>query len=229
MPPRADMPALVDLTSGMPGVYDQGHLGSCTGNAIAAAYEYAQNHQGLPMVTPSRLFIYYCERALEGTVSQDAGAYIRDGFKVMANRGAPKETTWPYQISRFKKKPPAKAYAEALQHQALQYLAVGQGLDMLRTCLADGFPFVFGFTVYSSFETADVARTGEVPMPSTTEQVLGGHAVLAVGYSDVDQRFIVRNSWGPSWGKAGYFTMPYSYVTSPKLASDFWTLRQAEA
>ena len=91
-------------------------------------------------------------------------------------------------------------------------------------CLADGFPFVFGFTVYESFETLKVAQTGIVPMPKKSERTLGGHAVMAIGYDQKQKHFIVRNSWGPQWGQAGYFTMPYAYLET--LASDFWTIRQ---
>jgi C1A family cysteine protease len=95
----------------------------------------------------------------------------------------------------------------------------------MKGCLAAGYPFVFGFTVYESFESASVAKTGVVPYPSTGEKVLGGHAVLAVGYDDASQRFIVRNSWGPGWGMKGYFTIPYSYLTDNNLSDDFWTIR----
>jgi len=95
----------------------------------------------------------------------------------------------------------------------------------MKGCLASGFPFVFGFSVYESFESAAVGKSGIVPMPASSEKQLGGHAVLAVGYDDRDQRFIVRNSWGPKWGMRGYFTMPYAYVTDSNLADDLWTIR----
>lgn len=222
------LPESVELRGGMPSVYDQGNIGSCTANAIAAAYEFTQNRQGQLMVTPSRLFIYYGERVLEGTTKQDSGAYIRDGFKVLAKTGACRETTWPYVTSRFAKRPSAKAYAEAKAHQALVYMAVLQTVTALKGCLAEGFPFVFGFTVYESFESDTVASTGIVPMPAPRETVLGGHAVLAVGYDDARQAFLVRNSWGNGWGIGGHFWMPYAYVSSQRLASDFWTLRTSE-
>jgi len=95
----------------------------------------------------------------------------------------------------------------------------------MKGCLASSYPFIFGFTVYDSFESQPVAQTGVVPMPGSTERVLGGHCVVAVGYDDSQQRFIVRNSWGTSWGIQGYCTMPYAYLTDSNLASDFWTIR----
>jgi C1A family cysteine protease len=100
-----------------------------------------------------------------------------------------------------------------------------QVLSQLKGCIADGYPFVFGFTVYDSFESPEVAKTGIVPMPSAKDTAIGGHAVLAVGYDDKEERFIVRNSWGPGWGMKGYFTIPYSYVTNSNLADDLWTIR----
>ena len=84
---------------------------------------------------------------------------------------------------------------------------------------------MFGFTVYDSFESSEVARIGILQMPGPKESVVGGHAVLAVGYDDKDERFIIRNSWGKSWGQRGYFTMPYSYLLSDNLSDDFWTIR----
>jgi len=98
-------------------------------------------------------------------------------------------------------------------------------ISTLKGCLASGYPFVFGFTVYQSFESAQVAKTGIVPMPAPHEAVVGGHAVLAVGYDDASQQFIVRNSWGDGWGIKGYFMMPYGYLTDTSLSDDFWTVQ----
>jgi hypothetical protein len=219
------LPPSVDLRSKCPPIYDQGQLGSCTGNGIAGAIEFDQIKQGNVEFTPSRLFIYYNERAIEGTVNQDAGAQVRDGIKSVATLGAPPETDWPYDISKFASKPPAKAYSDAKQNLVALYARVAQNLSQMQGCLADGFPIVFGFTVYESFESAAVARTGVVPMPSSSESVLGGHCVVAVGYNDTQRRFIVRNSWGTDWGLKGYCTMPYEFLLNSQYANDFWTIR----
>jgi C1A family cysteine protease len=132
---------------------------------------------------------------------------------------------WPYQIEKFSDQPSADCYKNGLTHLIKLYSRVPRSLNSMKGCLADGFPFVFGFTVYESFEGEAVAKTGVVPMPTGKEAVVGGHAVLAVGYIDSEQMFIVRNSWGPKWGIKGYFKMPYAYLTDADLADDFWTVR----
>jgi C1A family cysteine protease len=223
------LPPRVDLRDSCPSVYDQGALGSCTAQAIAALLQFDQARQLQPDVfTPSRLFIYYNERVILGTVDEDSGAMLRDGIKSVARQGAPQEGLWPYRIPRFRDKPSGAAYREGLKHQALLYERLVQTIEQLKGCLAGGYPFVFGFSVYESFESTLVARTGEVPMPGRTESLLGGHAVVAVGYDESQRRFLVRNSWGESWGKAGYCTMPYDYLLDGGLADDFWTVKLVE-
>jgi C1A family cysteine protease len=219
----------VDLRPHCPPVLNQGQLGSCTANAIASVYEFDQMKQKVaaPYV-PSRLFIYYNERVLENTVSTDSGATIRDSVKSVTKWGAPPETLWPYKIGKFAVKPSANSYKVGKAHQAVQYQRVSQTLQGIKTALAGGFPVAYGFSVYESFESAQVAKTGVVPMPAASEKLLGGHANMLVGYNDATSRFLSQNSWGTAWGMAGYFTIPYDYLTNPNLSSDFWVVRGVE-
>jgi C1A family cysteine protease len=231
-PPRTltALPKQVDMRPQCPAIFDQGQLGSCTANAIAAALEFDQmkQHLGPPHpFTPSRLFIYYNERVIEHSVNSDAGAQIRDGVKSVAKQGDCPESEWPYDPTKFAVKPPAQCYQDAAKYKAVSYARVTQSLTQLKGCLAAGFPIVLGFTVYDSFMSDAVAQSGVAPMPDlSTEHVQGGHAVVAVGYDDTKQVFIMRNSWGTGWGMQGYFTMPYAYLTDRQLASDFWQITQ---
>ena len=223
----AALPPAADLRSGFGPVYDQGELGSCTANAIAGALQFMEAKEGQPAaVMPSRLFIYYNERALEGTVPTDSGAQIRDGIKTVVRDGFCPEPEWPYDIRRFAERPPARCYSDALRERITRYLRLDGTLSPLLTCLASGYPFVFGFSVYESFMYGSVARTGVADLPRPGEQLVGGHAVVACGYDLAARTFTVRNSWGAGWGLAGYFTMPFQYLTAPALAADFWTIRQ---
>jgi C1A family cysteine protease len=223
--PISKLPASVDLSTHacMPHVYDQGQLGSCTGNAIAAGFAFDLGKQGLKTFNPSRLAIYYDERVIERTTREDAGAEIRDGMKVIAKTGAAPEALWPYEVSKFGTKPSKAYYTAAKQHACVLYERVPQAETAIKSVLASGLPIVFGVTVYDSFESDAAAETGNIPMPKKTEKSLGGHAILMTGYTKGRVRF--RNSWGTSWGKKGYGTLPLDYVLNSDLADDMWTIQ----
>jgi hypothetical protein len=170
-------------------------------------------------------------------VNIDSGATLLEGIQSLQKNGVCIERMWPYIISKFAVKPPEICFKDALNHQALKIQNINSSsLSAMKNCLAyglrgpgspggpKGLPFVIGFLVYSSFESAQVAKTGIVPMPKPEEQTLGGHAICVVGFDDSKQWFICRNSWGTEWGIGGYFYMPYSYLTNPKLATDAWTI-----
>lgn len=223
---HTELPRQIDLRPNCPPIYDQGDLGSCTANAIAGAYQFDEYKQHVKKeFVPSRLFIYYNERNMENNIDTDNGASLRDGMKSIQNIGVCHEQLWPYDISKFTKKPTQICYDEAKNHQAISYHRLDNtSLEQLKHCLSEGFPFVLGIQVYSSFKSSEAAKTGYINMPLTTDELLGGHAVMAVGYTST--HFIVRNSWGTDWGAQGYFFLPYDYVTKPDLTQDVWTLRR---
>lgn len=218
-----------------PPIYDQGRLGSCVGNGVAALVQFAlmnkgTNHPTSDLFFPSRLFIYYYARAIEGSINVDAGASIRDGIKVINSLGVPSEKKWPYDISQFSVQPSQAALDEALKFESLEYLRIDntKKADIVGALL-QGHPVVFGFAVYDSFESGDVAQTGVVPYPADSEQFLGGHCCVIWGYNADKDYFLCRNSWGPNWGKNGYFQMPAKYITSEWLADDFWIIKSMKA
>lgn len=223
----ASLPTKVDLRPNCSPVEDQGDIGSCTGNAIASVIEYLYR-KAKRTVDVSRLFIYYEERLLEGTIGYDSGAYIRDGIKVVNKKGAPLESYWPYVERKFTYKPTQTAYTDALKRKAIAYQRVAD-FNGVKSAVAQGYPVVIGFDVYASFESEEVARTGQMPYPNTaTEELLGGHAVVIVGYDDSTQKFIVRNSWGSSWGDKGYFYMPYQVIKNTSMSEDFWIVTSVQ-
>jgi C1A family cysteine protease len=222
------LPASVDLTPECPAVYDQGTLGSCTANALAALFQFLLIKLGRPSFVPSRLMIYWGERAIEGTKDQDAGANGDDGMTFLQAKGVCPESTWPYDPSQFTEMPPTEAWAEATRHKMADLVTIDNtSLIEIQSCLASGYPIAFGFTAYPELESDSVATTGQLPMPTHGEQPIGGHEVLLVGYDDATHLFKVRNSWGPGWGLNGYFFMPYAYATNPDLASDFRSAKLA--
>ena len=217
-------PNTVDLRIYCSAIEDQGNLGSCTGNAIAGAIELMDKKNGRNLDV-SRLFIYYYERLLEGTVNYDSGAYIRDGIRACYTYGAPVESLWPYNISKFRTAPTQAAITDAAKRKVTSYQRADNFAAVL-DALTNGYPVVVGFSVYSSFESPSVARTGVMPYPNTSrEQLLGGHAVLIVGYNKTNSTFIVRNSWGPRWGDNGYFYMPFQVIQNTSMSSYFWVIK----
>jgi C1A family cysteine protease len=224
----AGLPTKVDLRTKMPPVYDQSSLGSCTANGTLASVQYEQIHHGLPNYMLSRLFQYYNTRAIEKTTGSDSGGTIADAVKAVATYGFCPENMWQYVISRFTQRPPAACYLAAKKNilRSVDYYNVAQNAYDMKHALANGNCIIIGFTVYESFESPEVAKTGIVPMPDIyNEQVMGGHCVLVVGYDDTKKKWIVRNSWGSMWGMAGYCLFPEEYLTNPNLADDFWVIK----
>lgn len=224
--PVTHFPVAYTLRDRMPPVLDQGHLGSCTANAIANAMRYCEKKEAKPDVARSRLFIYFNERKMEGTVGSDSGAQIRCGIKTINRTGACPESEWPYDVSKFTECPPEKAYKDAKGCRALKYMRVRQDLASIKHALISDYPVIFGFKVFSSMETEAVKSSGDIPLPDPKkgDTLLGGHCILIVGYREKDKRFLIQNSWGEDWGDAGFGTIPYDYVTNPELASDFWVV-----
>lgn len=229
----AALPPAADLTAGMGSVLDQGPLGSCGPNSIDSLVMFDQQKQGMAVDSISRLFTYYTTRQLMGTTGEDSGVDNRTMLKALHQYGFCSETLWPYdpvyaegqhQQTAFKT-PPQSAYTAALPNAINNYAAVAQNLDIIRGCIASGFPFLFGFTVYESFESPQVSHTGMVPMPGSSESVLGGHDVCIVGYNDATQRLKFKNSWN-GWGEnnSGYGYFPYAYALDSNLSGDFWVI-----
>ena len=224
------LPPVVSLRRWCTEVEDQGPIGSCGANSIVGMMEFNQcksGNGGSKLVQLSRLFNYYNSRVLGDNVNEDSGVYMRDAIKTVRLNGLAPARDWPYRMDYWKAQPSLAAYINALHFRVVRYYRL-ETLTDLKTTLANGRTFIFGIAVYPSFLSNTVANTGVVPMPSMDEPLLGGHAMLAIGYDDMTQRFLVRNSWGKTWGipdgnLQGYCTIPYAYLESRNLSDDFWT------
>ena len=219
------LPRKVDLRDKLPKVYNQGALGSCSAQACSAAYEYISNKPP----NPSKLFMYYNARLLDGEewVTEDAGSTLVSCIDGMKKFGVCPEKKWPYDISKFAIKPPEECYTKAKQSIVTEVNRVSRSLQDMKACLASNFPFVFGIIIFPSFEDPIVGKTGNVPLPGKEEKSLGGHAMLCCGYDDDRQVFICRNSWSDIWGDKGYCYIPYDYFTNNQISWNFYCIKKA--
>jgi C1A family cysteine protease len=221
------LPERVDLREHWSDVMDQGDLGSCVANAIAGAIRATRSKNKMSVYDPSRLFIYYFARVLDGTdPKEDAGTYIRSGFKAVNKNRVCSERNWPYKIADFSVEPNKNAQKAATQHRKFNYLSLDGAPEEIKHSLASGYPVVFGTAVYRSFMTKTVAQTGLVPNPDKTkEECLGGHAMVIVGYNNSQGHYVVANSWGADWGDKGFCYIPFEYIHDSVVTSDFWSPR----
>jgi len=241
---KVSLPSSIDLRKWCSPIENQGSLGSCTAHAGVGIVEYFERRAFGKHIDASRLFLYKATRNLLH-LTGDTGAFLRTTMGALVLFGVPPEEYWPYVVANFDKEPPAFCYAFAQNYQAIKYYrldSVGTTtnvlLNRIKTNLAAGLPSMFGFTVFSSYIQA--ATTGKIPYPTPGERIVGGHAVVAVGYDDnmkikntnpgateTKGALLIRNSWGEKWGNSGYGWLPYEYVLQ-KLAIDWWSLVKNE-
>ena len=221
------LPKWIDLriNSGCPEILHQGKLGSCTACGFSNALRFILRKNGEKEFQPSRLFIYYFTRVIEDTVDEDVGVEIRNALKAIKRNGVCSEIELPYDIENFTNKPSEYAIQSSKNHYEINYYSVRNKTRSIKTALCNGFPVIFGFELYSSFESDEVKSNGIVPMPDLEkEEFLGGHCMVIYGYRDSSKTFICMNSWGKSWGEKGFCYLPYEYVS--KYGYDFWTINK---
>ncbi len=223
--PATALPPSADLSSDIDWMYDQSKENSCTCNCGSSLFRFVEKKDKQNIIAPSRNFLYYNVRTIEGDVNKDGGADVRTVLKSLASTGVCSEDVWGYSPQTVLTRPPQTAYDLAVHNKANVYMAVEQTRAALQGCLASGYPFIFGFSLYQSFDSIWVANGGKVPMPDDSERMIGGHAVMAVGYDDNSHYYKVMNSWGNRWGDHGYFYFPYAYMENFDLTDDIWTLR----
>jgi C1A family cysteine protease len=226
------LPPRVDLRKQMSPVEQQGETNSCVANAVAGAYEYLMlQHKG-ENYDVSRLFIYYNARYMDEEAEKitDDGSFICYAIDGLREYGACSEETWKFDEEMVDEEPSEEAYTEASQFLVEEVENIPLDLNAWKSALAEGNPIIFGISTFQSFDSH--RKPGLVPTPTTkeaTREEHGGHAMLCVGYSDKDEVFIVRNSWGEDWGDEGYCYISYKYMMNPEYNDgDSWIIKRID-
>lgn len=224
-------------------VDDQGPNNSCTAHAGTSLVEYFENRVSGNYEKKSKMFLYKVTRNLmdfEG----DTGAFVRSTMKALVLFGVPPEKYWPYVDKNLKEEPTQFCYAFGQNYQAIQYYRLDKPsidhkdvLQEIKVNLVKQLPVMFGFTVYNNI--SESKKNGLISYPAKKNKLVGGHAVVAVGYDDnkvieiigetgkTTGAIKIRNSWGEDWGEDGYGWLPYRYLEEG-LAKDFWSIIKNE-
>lgn len=191
---------------------NQYSLESCCGNATCEALEILENIANGNATLLSRLFTYAMSRTIEGTLTVDAGTHVRTCFETLSLYGVCEETIWPYDLTQVNVSPSILAQRQAVGHKVNAYYRItstgDQRLKDIQTALYNKLPVVIGTDIGSAFESCS-SNTPFAP-PSILD-IKGGHALCVVGY--VGGNYLIKNSWGTSWGVNGFCTFTPEYMT----------------
>ncbi len=220
------LPNKVDLIPQCTPIKDQDGIGACVAFACNGAKEFVDKKDDGRYDIVSERFLYYLIRDMMGTTDVDSGGFISYGMKCLNKAGVCLESEMKYDNAyyNFREMPTGRMLLSGLKRKISSYWLLSHSIGEMKTCLAEGYPFVAGVEVYDKFLSEEIAKTGDVPYPTWNETIKGGHAITIVGYNDYTERFMFRNSWGARWGNAGYGTIGYNYVMN--YGWDFWTIRK---
>ena len=213
------IPSYVNLRHRMPPVLFQGIIKACGSNAISNSLKF---HQKGKKFQPSRLFIHYNARKIDGTdINVDSSPSFGALMQSIIRYNACDENTIPYNTFNYSKKPLNEAYIQAKKNRNVFCKLILNNKDKilaLKQNIYNGIPIVFACTLFQSYNKFNLDSgnispllTGYIPMPHK-EQEIGSHYMICCGYDDNNLHFIVQNSLGILLGDYGYFYIPYLYM-----------------
>jgi len=194
--------------------YDQEDINSCVGHAIAfcLSYFYYKKTQQAVMFSP--MYVYWHARYIRGTIYRDDGSFLIDGVNSVVRWSACREKVWQHSHSNLTLQPSPEAYEDAMNFALTARYAVVRTVDEMKKALIHQLPVVLGFPVPEHFRRSLNGSEVFVMPPQPNERILGGHAIVVIGFSDYKDAFLCRNSWGRDWSIDGNFWLHYDYVNN---------------
>lgn len=222
----------VDLRQYFSPAKSQGAVGSCSTFAAVAMYEVAMNRTAEPGSAPtdmSERFVFYHSNVEKGR--PEGGSNFYEQLEVLGKYGTCHESQCPYSGNNLTEPPSEEATQEALNHRVLVAKQIplrtkGPKTECLKenhrlftSALSEGYPVGISLKVYNSLETI---ASPYVNVPDENDILSGGeggHAMVLAGYSEAENCYIVKNSWGSDYGDNGYIYVSAAYIDDPDYNS----------
>ena len=210
-------------------VYDQLNYNSCSANSVSNQIKLSCDDV---FVNPSKLFMYFNARVEDlnedhhSIYINDEGASLRNTYKGIMKFNYLDEKYYGYYEENLNRMPPKEIYriAQATKRCLISYrkvLPIEYNMKFILYKLKK--PIVFGMSVYTNF--LNITKNNYIlKRPASNDYLLGHHAVLAIGYDDITNCFIILNSHGKDWGLDGCFHMSYEYAKDPTLLFEAWII-----
>jgi len=222
---------IIDYTSEMSPVKNQGSLGSCVGFAVVAMKEWQEQQEHLEELLEGKKYkraakhydlseqwLYYKCKEIDYWPNEE-GTSIRFAMQVLNKVGVPCEKAWPYNESYVGK---PKRWANLVSKWALggEYLRLDSPENIINSLRSNG-PVCVGVACF--IEIFYTTNNGIVAYPNDPNNMYGGHAICLVGWNPETRMFKFKNSWGISWGQNGYGYLPYDYIKD--FCWDAWEIK----
>ena len=214
--PLATIPSSIDLRKEFTQIKDQGEMGACSAFALVSIFEYILKKNKQPDIDLSELFVYYNARKEGGASSVDTGSSLYDIIKTLKKDGVCLEHLFPYNQDNLSLEPPVEAINDAQMRKVVVAKSVKKNIQDIKSAVSEGYPVAISLKIFDSF----LPRKGFIRIPDENEiqhNPSGNHAMVICGYNDETHFFVVRNSWGRSFGDKGYCYIPYGYIDNEAL------------
>ena len=212
------VPPSVDLRKPWWVINDQLKTGSCVGWATADGvmrYQLVDANRLTQNQLLSPRFVWMSSKETDEfntrpeTFIEEAGTSLKAAMDIVRKYGTVLDSTLAFNVDTLMYVGNENAfYADASTRKVANYFNLGKNLNQWKSWLASNGPILAGLSVDATWDNAAITNGQlDIFQPAT---VRGGHAICIVGYTA--DRFIIRNSWGTTWGDQGFGYASAAYI-----------------